>query len=179
MRRTQAIALVLILGGLGYAFWTLYSLPPLQLSKEQANHAPSQTKSLAPVKETADVTLSATSALPAHTDFAEEPDLPPISRLPEINDEEIYFPPISRSATTPAYHGDLSDHQAYLEHQSAQITQMKQDYIAAVDKKVARLESLLEKGMRHKLPAEQLQEARDKIQGLREMQAQLRRELAQ
>ncbi|MEC4090663.1 hypothetical protein [Pseudoalteromonas rubra] len=179
MRRTQAIALVLILGGLGYAFWTLYSLPPLQLSNRQANHAPSQTESVAPVKEATDATLSATTALPASTDIAVEPDLPSASRLPEVNDEEIYIPPISRSATTPAYHGDLSDHQAYLAHQSAQVVQMKQDYIAAVDKKVARLEALLTKGVRHQLPPEQLQEARDKIRGLRAMQAQLRRELAQ
>ncbi|ALU44721.1 hypothetical protein [Pseudoalteromonas rubra] len=178
MRQTQAIALVLLLGGLGYALWVLYSQPHLQLSAGQANHAPTQTAPLAPVKAAPDVTLSAIN-MPAPTNTADAPDLTSVSRLPEVNDEEIYIPPISPSVAAPAYHGDLSDHQAYLVHQSAQITQMKQDYIAAVDKKVARLESLLKKGIRHQLPAEQLQEARDKIQGLRAMQAQLRHELAQ
>ncbi|MDK1312991.1 hypothetical protein [Pseudoalteromonas ardens] len=179
MRQIQAIALVLILGGLGYALWVLYSQPPLQLSAGQADHVSTQTAPLAPVKAATDVTLSAINTLPAPTTTADAPDLTPVSRLPEVNDEETYIPPISPSVAAPAYHGDLSDHQAYLVHQSAQITQLKQDYIAAVDKKVARLESLLEKGIRHQLPAEQLQEARDKIQGLRAMQAQLRHELAQ
>ncbi|WP_125562443.1 hypothetical protein [Pseudoalteromonas rubra] len=178
MRQTQAVALVLILGGLGYAFWALYSLTPLQLSHEQATPPPSQTNRLAPVKKTIDITLPAISAEPAPVNIAAD-DVPPVSALPEVIDNEPYVPPISPSSPTPAYHGDLADHQAYLAHQSAQVVQMKQDYIAAVDKKVARLEALLKKGVRHQLPPEQLQEARDKIRGLRAMQAQLRRELAQ
>lgn len=96
-----------------------------------------------------------------------------------VSESTPYIPPIVSSTPAPAYSGDLSDHQAYLAYQSGEMNRMKQDYIAAVDKKVARLELLLEKGVKHKLPEQQLQEARDKIQGLRAMQKRLRKELAQ
>ncbi|MCG7536426.1 hypothetical protein [Pseudoalteromonas sp. OOF1S-7] len=177
MGRIQAILLALMLGGLGYALWTLYSLSPLQVSPEQVQHDPQQTKPVEPAG-TASLALSVDSATRPKA-VADTPNLQPVVQSQEVGDDAPYVPPIAPATSAPAYQGDLSDHQAYLAHQSARSAQMKQNYIAAVDKKVARLEALLEKGIKHQLPPQQLQEARNKIQGLRSMQAQLRRELAQ
>ncbi|TMP30324.1 hypothetical protein CWB99_06160 [Pseudoalteromonas rubra] len=178
MTRLQAITLALVLAGLGYALWVLVSLAPLPTADVRSQRTPAPTEqaeyqhdtSTAPATTTISVPLVSTAELPVivadPSEEAEPEDTP-------------YIPPIAPSISTPTYSGDLSDHQAYQAYQSGEMDKMKQDYIAAVDKKVARLELLLEKGVRHKLPEQQLQEAREKIQGLRAMQKQLRRELAQ
>ncbi|WP_156158669.1 hypothetical protein [Pseudoalteromonas rubra] len=178
MGRIQALLLALVLGGLGYGLWTLYSLSPLRVTPEQAQQELLQTQPVGSVTATSGMALSAGSATPVKTVTAPV-NLQPVAQSQEVSDDAPYIPPISAATPAPAYQGDLSDHQAYLAHQSARSTQMKQAYIAAVDKKVERLEALLEKGIRHNLPPQQLQEARDKIQGLRAMQTQLHRELAQ
>ncbi|RZM78104.1 hypothetical protein C3B51_15640 [Pseudoalteromonas rubra] len=178
MGRVQALLLALVLGGLGYALWTLYTLPSLRVNPEQAQQDRLQTRPVESVTAASDVALPAVNATPPET-TVDTPNLSSVAQSQEVGDDAPYIPPISPATPAPAYEGDLSDHQAYLADQSARAAQMKLAYIAAVDKKVERLEALLEKGMRHKLPPQQLQEARDKIQGLRVMQAQLRRELAQ
>ncbi|QTL34171.1 hypothetical protein [Pseudoalteromonas viridis] len=178
MGRIQALLLALVLGGLGYGLWTLHTLSPLRVNSEKAQQEHLQTQPVGSVTATSAVALPAGSATPAKAVTAPA-NLQPVTQSREVSDDAPYIPPISAATPAPAYQGDLSDHQAYLAHQSARAAQMKQAYVAAVDKKVERLEALLEKGIRHKLPPQQLQEARDKIQGLRAMQAQLRRELAQ
>ncbi|MCO7190300.1 MULTISPECIES: hypothetical protein [unclassified Pseudoalteromonas] len=178
MTRLQAVTLALVLTGLGYALWVLSSLAPLLTAKVHSQRTFTPTEqagyqhNTSTVSETTTISmpLASTAKMPAAVaDPSEEP-------APE---DAPYIPPIASSTPAPVYSGDLSDHQAYQAYQSGEMDKMKQDYIAAVDKKVARLELLLEKGVRHKLPEQQLQEAREKIQGLRAMQRQLRKELAQ
>ncbi|TMP35587.1 hypothetical protein [Pseudoalteromonas rubra] len=178
MTRLQTVTLAFVLTGLGYALWVLSSLAPLPTAEvhSQRTSAPTEQAgyqhNTSTVSETTAISmpLVSTAKMPAAVaDPSEEP-------TPE---DAPYIPPIASSTPARVYSGDLSDHQAYQAYQSDEMDKMKQDYIAAVDKKVARLELLLEKGVRHKLPEQQLQEAREKIQGLRAMQKQLRKELAQ
>ncbi|WP_440055421.1 hypothetical protein ACSLBF_04565 [Pseudoalteromonas sp. T1lg65] len=117
-----------------------------------------------------------------HTELAElnfEPSTPVINPIDSIaiTDPE-YLPPINQNKQqTEGYQGDLDDHENYQRYQASKEVALKQAYIEAVDGKVEKLEALLKKGIEARLPETQLQEARDKIAGLREMQKQLQNEL--
>ncbi|KZN38984.1 hypothetical protein N480_12190 [Pseudoalteromonas luteoviolacea S2607] len=94
--------------------------------------------------------------------------------------ESIYIPPIARTAmadSVPKYRGDLNDHERYNDFLLEQEQTLKKDYIAAVDKKVERLTQILQKGISAGFPQSQLTEAREKITALKEMKAQLEKEL--
>ncbi|WP_105255008.1 hypothetical protein [Pseudoalteromonas sp. T1lg75] len=90
-----------------------------------------------------------------------------------------YLPPIAKNNTqTPGYQGDLDDHQAYQQYQGAQQLALKRAYVNAAQDKVAGLKSLLARGEREGISAEQLEFARNKIDALEQMQQQLEAELA-
>ncbi|TMN38642.1 hypothetical protein [Pseudoalteromonas sp. S2755] len=96
-----------------------------------------------------------------------------------ITDPE-YVPPISRvEKQKDNFQGDLSDTDAYQTYLDQKDAKLKQQYIAAVDVKVAQIEVLLARGIKEGLPQQQLQEARDKITALKDMQSKLRFELSE
>ncbi|MCG9759072.1 MULTISPECIES: hypothetical protein [Pseudoalteromonas] len=96
-----------------------------------------------------------------------------------ITDPE-YVPPISRvEKQKDNFQGDLSDTNAYQAYLDQKDAKLKQQYIAAVDVKVEQIETLLARGIKEGLPQQQLQEARDKINALKDMQSELRIELSE
>ncbi|MBQ4838886.1 hypothetical protein [Pseudoalteromonas luteoviolacea] len=99
--------------------------------------------------------------------------------LSDFAESDVYIPPIvqSPSQNNTSYSGDLDDHQSYNAYLLEKEHALKHEFIAAVDKKVTRINNLLERGIRANLPEEQLQEARDKIAALKTMKAQLIEEL--
>ena len=96
-----------------------------------------------------------------------------------ITDPE-YLPPINQAEKQmDDFQGDLSDTEAYQAYLDQKDAKLKQQYIAAVDDKVAQIEVLLARGIKEGLPQQQLQEARDKITALKDMQSKLRTELSE
>ncbi|WP_462155114.1 hypothetical protein [Pseudoalteromonas piscicida] len=94
--------------------------------------------------------------------------------------EPEYLPPISQAEKQiDDFQGDLSDTEAYQAYLDQKDTKLKQQYIAAVDGKVEQIETLLARGVKEGLPQQQLQEARDKITALKDMQSKLRTELSE
>ncbi|MBR8844363.1 hypothetical protein [Pseudoalteromonas sp. JC3] len=94
--------------------------------------------------------------------------------------EPEYLPPINQAEKQmDDFQGDLSDTEAYQAYLDQKDAKLKQQYIAAVDGKVAQIEALLARGVKEGLPQQQLQEARDKITALKDMQSKLRTELSE
>lgn len=127
---------------------------PKQEKRAEALSAPNNT--YAPIKSNAETSFKAVKSIT-------EPEyLPPISQTEKQMDD---------------FQGDLSDTEAYQAYLDQKDVKLKQQYIAAVDVKVAQIEALLARGIKEGLPQQQLQEARDKITALKDMQSKLRTEL--
>ena len=89
-----------------------------------------------------------------------------------------YLPPIAtRQQSGSNYLGDLADKHAYQAYLDDQEVALKRSYIDAVDTKAATLERLLQRGIKAGLPQPQLQQARDKIAGLKQLQEELKQAL--
>ncbi|ESP94929.1 hypothetical protein [Pseudoalteromonas luteoviolacea] len=149
---------------------TIIASPPSTKALPAAHSA--QTKT--PMVNETDLSLIHLSS--KDSPLSSSPRGPAIS---DITEGDVYIPPIVQSPpqSNTSYSGDLDDHQSYNAYLLAKEHELKHEFIAAVDKKVARINNLLERGIQANLPSEQLQEARDKIAALKTMKAQLIKEL--
>lgn len=136
-------------------------------------NAPSQAE---PEQEEKVVALSP----PINTYTAIKPNAETSPKAVKPITEPEYLPPISQAEKQiDDFQGDLSDTEAYQAYLDQKDTKLKQQYIAAVDGKVEQIETLLARGIKEGLPQQQLQEARDKITALKDMQSKLRTELSE
>ncbi|RZG04353.1 hypothetical protein EXT48_12345 [Pseudoalteromonas sp. CO348] len=132
--------------------------PPSQTKPEQEKGTETLINTYAPIKPNAETSPKA---------------------VKPITDPE-YLPPINQAEKQmDDFQGDLSDTEAYQAYLDQKDAKLKQQYIAAVDDKVAQIEVLLARGIKEGLPQQQLQEARDKITALKDMQSKLRTELSE
>ncbi|MGA4605792.1 hypothetical protein [Pseudoalteromonas maricaloris] len=132
--------------------------PPSQTKPEQEKRTETLINTYAPIKPNAETSPKA---------------------VKPITDPE-YLPPINQAEKQmDDFQGDLSDTEAYQAYLDQKDAKLKQQYITAVDDKVAQIEVLLARGIKEGLPQQQLQEARDKITALKDMQSKLRTELSE
>ena len=90
---------------------------------------------------------------------------------------KVDIPPITPSTPRLAFNGDLDDHDAYLNYESAQDFALKTAYIQAAKEKVKLLNSWLAKGIEAELEQSQLEFAREKISALEQLANALEEEL--
>ncbi len=96
------------------------------------------------------------------------------------NRVQVYIPPISYRTTEPVrFQGELEDLDAYKTFELNQSDALKLNFIKSSKIKVEQLNTLLLKGESSGLPEEQLQFARDKINGIKTLVLSLEQELNQ
>ena len=99
------------------------------------------------------------------------------AQAPSSTPSELYIPPIGQSAASPLYQGDLNDHEQYQAYTDARERALKQEFIAAVQTKVEKLEALLERGRAEGISQDELDFAVEKINGLKAMRQKIQQEL--
>ncbi|QTH72118.1 hypothetical protein [Pseudoalteromonas xiamenensis] len=169
------VKLIVILSLIGFIAFCIYQLTSLDVSVQSVYQSAEEHSPVLPIRDENDtsITFRESKLTPSKSEEALEYK----ADVKAITPAE-YLPPIAKSNhDEQRYSGDLNDYQAYEAFHHEKDRALKQAYIQAATEKISVLEQLLQRGKEANLPKEQLQEAIDKIDALKNMQNVLIQEL--